>query len=41
MPFVVGLVAIGIIWVTATVLDKKRLTQKEKIEVDEDLYKED
>lgn len=40
MPFVVGLVAIGIIWTTATVLDKKRLNQKEK-EVDESLYHED
>jgi hypothetical protein len=41
VPFGVGLIAAGIIWSTATILDKKRLTKKEKIEVDEDLYKED
>jgi hypothetical protein len=41
VPFGVGLVVAGIIWITATILDKKRLEKKEKIEVDEDLYQED
>jgi hypothetical protein len=41
VPFGVGLVVAGIIWITATILDKKRLVEKEKIEADEDLYQDE
>jgi phosphotransferase system glucose/maltose/N-acetylglucosamine-specific IIC component len=41
VPFIVGLVAAGIIWGVANILDRKRLAKKANIEIDEDLYLED
>lgn len=41
VPFIVGLIASGIIWGTATVLDKKQKKKEAKTAIVDELYDED